>query len=680
MKILIVDDNPDDRRFLRTSLTHHDCEVIEASDGREGFAMAEAQRPQLIISDALMPQMDGFQFLRAVKGDEQLKSIPFIFYSAVYTGHKEEELAKSLGAEAFIIKPKDPDELWEEIVQVIENSKLRGGRSSASELIKEEEDFLRKYSHIVATKLEEKVRDLNAVCKELRQSEEDAKLLGHQWQSTFDSVKEAIWITDMNGKIVQCNKSAFGFLDIPVQEAVGKDCWELMHGTKEPIDGCPCTRMKISGKRETLEVKAGNKYLDVTVDPILDANGNIVCAVHTMTDITDKIRSADERKKLEAQLLQSQKMEAVGQLAGGIAHDFNNCLSTIIGFAELAKLRLKDDEPLRENIDHIIGGAEKAANLTRSLLAFSRIQVMDMKPVNLNEIIGRVIKFVARIIGEDVRLKAELSEQDLYIMADTGQIEQVLLNLSTNARDAMPEGGSLVLRTERIDLEDDFIKKYGYGKVGEFAILSVADTGTGMAEAVKEKIFEPFFTTKEIGKGTGLGLSMAYGIIRQHNGFINVYSEPDQGTEFKIYLPLTQHAAHLEKKIPVSYPVGGTETILVAEDNDSLRRLAITVFESFGYKVIEAKDGDDAVKKFAANKESIDLCLFDVIMPKKNGKEAFEIIKEMKSDIKVIFLSGYNVDMINRKGIFEEHMDFVLKPANPKDLLRKVREVLDRCG
>jgi len=263
-------------------------------------------------------------------------------------------------------------------------------------------------------------------------------------------------------------------------------------------------------------------------------------------------------------------------------------------------------------------------------------------------------------------------------MADRGQIDQILLNLVANARDAMPEGGRIVISTSRVDLDEEFVRHYGFGRPGAFALISVADTGIGMDEALTKRIFEPFFSTKDMGKGTGLGLSIVYGIVNQHNGFIDVYSESGQGSEFRIYLPLIESIAESSERPVPSYSVGGSETILVAEDNETVRRLLVNILSSFGYKVIEASDGEEAVEKFIQNKDRIDLCFLDMIMPKVGGKEAFDEIKKIRPDAKRLFTSGYNAEMLNRKGLCDNDQDFVIKPFNISNLLRKVRNTLDR--
>jgi CheY-like chemotaxis protein len=371
-------------------------------------------------------------------------------------------------------------------------------------------------------------------------------------------------------------------------------------------------------------------------------------------------------------------MEAIGQLAGGIAHDFNNILTAIIGFGNLLKMEMSSDDMLRSYVTQILNSAERAANLTQALLAFSRKQIINPKPVDLNEIIRTLEKLLSRIIGEDIELSVFLTDKDLTVMADPTQIEQVLMNLATNARDAMPDGGSLIIRTDVVHIDYEFLKVHGYGKPRNYALIIVEDTGQGMDDETKERIFEPFFTTKEVGKGTGLGLSMVYGIIRQHDGYINVYSESQKGTVFKIYLPLIKSIAEEQRPEKLPTVKRGTETVLVAEDDTQVRELTKEILKDFGYTVLDAVDGEDALRVFNSNKDKVDILLLDVIMPKKNGKEVYDEIKKIKPTIKTVFMSGYNADVIHKKGIIEEGLDFILKPILPEDLLIKIRDVLDK--
>jgi len=389
------------------------------------------------------------------------------------------------------------------------------------------------------------------------------------------------------------------------------------------------------------------------------------------------VENITERKHLEEQLRQAQKMEAIGTLAGGVAHDFNNILTAIIGYVELLRLRMGQGT-LKHYVDEILGAAERAAKLTRSLLAFSRRQVMTPLKINLNDIVQGLGKFLMRIIGEDIEFRTEVAEQSLTVMVDTGQIEQVLMNLATNARDAMPGGGVLVIRTERVVLGHQDNQSFSSLEPGEYAVVSVSDTGTGMDAEMLQRIFEPFYTTKERGKGTGLGLSIVYGIIKQHGGDIKVYSEPGRGTTFKIYLKLI--AANDMQVTDSSEPVltGGTETILVAEDDSMVRNLMNSILSEFGYTVLQAVDGEDAVEKFRLEQDRIDMLLFDVVMPKKNGREAYEQICTMKPGVPILFASGYPVDIVSSKGILPKGTRYVQKPVVVHDLLVHVRECLDR--
>jgi PAS domain S-box-containing protein len=389
------------------------------------------------------------------------------------------------------------------------------------------------------------------------------------------------------------------------------------------------------------------------------------------------LRDVTAQRRLEQQLRHAQKMEAVGRLTGGIAHDFNNILSAIMSYGYLLQLKIDENSESRTHVDHLLLSAERAANLTQSLLAFSRKQIMNPKPVDVHQIITGIEKLLLKLVGEDVALRTVFAAGPLMVVADSGQMEQVLMNFATNARDAMPRGGSLTIETRCAELGDDFFRAHGYGGSGRYACIEVTDTGIGMDRQTAKSAFEPFFTTKEIGKGTGLGLSIVYGIVKQHNGFINVYSEPGRGTTFRVYLPLSSVSAEEAAADDLGAVTGGTETILVAEDDDEVRRLARVVLREYGYTLIEARDGDEAVSQFKVHQDSVDLLLLDVIMPKRNGREVLEEIRTLKPGIKSLFTSGYTADTICQKGLLEEGLQFLSKPISPKKLLKKIREALN---
>jgi len=403
---------------------------------------------------------------------------------------------------------------------------------------------------------------------------------------------------------------------------------------------------------------------------VRDQRDNPVAIEGIVTDVTEK-------QRLEDQLRQSQKMEAIGKLAGGVAHDFNNILTVFITYGSMLKDKLKHDAVLMSYAERIVESTERAEDLTRGLLAFSRKQTLALKPIDLNDAVRTAVKLLHRLIGEDIDVKIALADRQLIVMADNSQIGQVLMNLATNARDAMPRGGLLSIQTEIMRLGDGDVKSGEVDAVGEYACISVSDNGTGMDKATRERIFEPFFTTKEVGKGTGLGLSIIYGIIKQHSGTIRVYSETGQGTRFKIYLPLL-HTTITPSEETVPATQGGSETILFAEDSTDVRESVRVTLEEAGYRVIEAVDGEQAIKEFLKHQTDISLLLTDVIMPKKNGKEVYEAIRAVKPGIRVLFLSGYTADIITSKGLLDEGWQLMHKPASPDSLKRKIREILDR--
>ncbi len=416
---------------------------------------------------------------------------------------------------------------------------------------------------------------------------------------------------------------------------------------------------------------------------VIDKAGNVLHVVMTSAIIPGTDRSVTsmldmtERKRLEEQLIQSQKMEAIGQLAGGVAHDFNNILTSIIGYGNLIQMKISDNEKLAQYMDPLLVSADKAKHLTQALLAFSRKQIISPRPIDLNEVIENVKAFLIRLIGEDIELKTHFTEKDLVVFADAGQIDQILMNFATNARDAMPDGGTFGIDTNVVTIDEIFSKKHHYGKPGQYALMRIFDTGVGINKKIQEHIFEPFFTTKEVGKGTGLGLSIVYGIVKQNNGYINVYSEPGHGTVFKIYLPLIQSKIEQEKSEPSEKPRGGSETILLAEDDTQTRAIIKEVLKEYGYTIIEAVDGEDAIIKYNKFHKEIALMVVDVIMPKKDGRNVYEEIKKSYPGAKALFISGYTADIIHKKGIVEENIHFLEKPIIANIFLTKVRSILD---
>jgi len=503
----------------------------------------------------------------------------------------------------------------------------------------------------------------------IRESEE-------RYRDLFENANDAIFIVDADLNYLDVNKKAVELLGYSRDEFRQMKILDIIPPEQVPKSQKEFDKLK---KKESYEKffgrvrKKNGSWMDVEVSssPIIKDN-KLIGSRDIMRDIT-------ERLKLEEQLMQAQKMEAVGQLAGGIAHDFNNILTAIMGYGNLLQMKMDKEDPMLHNVDTILMSAKRASHLVHSLLAFSRKQTMQPKIIDANDVVRSIKNMLLSAIREDIEFVTRLSPHELTIWADSWQIEQALVNLSTNARDAMPEGGRLVMETGLRVIDREFSESHGFDKTGTYVLLSVSDNGCGMDRRTTEKIFEPFFTTKGVGKGTGLGLSMVYGIIKQHGGYIDVTSAPGKGSTFDIYLP--QVPSKLEKKKEeekIPDPRGGTETILVAEDNEETRSLISEVLTTAGYTVIEAMDGEDAVSKFLDNRERIDLMILDVIMPRIDGREVYDKIKKVTPDIKTIFLSGYTADIIKQKGLSEEGLHFFHKPISPQRLLYEIRNILDK--
>ncbi|MGH9684977.1 MAG: PAS domain S-box protein [Candidatus Acidiferrales bacterium] len=397
------------------------------------------------------------------------------------------------------------------------------------------------------------------------------------------------------------------------------------------------------------------------------------------SDCTEMIvEDITERLELEKQLAQAQKFEAIGQLAGGIAHDFNNMIGAILGWADLGVEETQEGSRLRRHFEKVRQQGDRAAALTRQLLAFARRQVLEPRNMDLNQSVTATLSLLERIIGSHVEIRTKLAPDLAVIRADPTQVEQVLMNLCINARDAMPGGGLLRIETDNAKFDETYCAVQRFAELGNYAMLSVTDTGSGMDAATLDRIFEPFFTTKELGKGSGLGLATVYGVVRQHGGFVNVYSELGLGTTFRIYLPVSSQNAPESVPLEDSGPVrGGSETILIAEDHDGLRELAREALSGLGYQVIVASDGEQAVREFKDHSDRIDMLLLDLILPKLTGPEVYDRIAVIAPDMPVIFMTGYSADLVLRNRLQQQSLSVIQKPCSSRDLGRRVREILD---
>jgi len=689
--ILVVDDDMNNLTVVRDCLTGFNLTVLVAEDGESAVSRADYAKPDLILLDIMMPGIDGYSTCRRLKQQESTRDIPVIFMSALSeTEHKVQGL--EAGAVDYVTKPFQQDELLARVGVHLSLRDLTRRLKEANELLEErveartidlaianreledeiaERQAAQEQLQEQAILLEEKVEELQLAHEALRTSEQ-------KFRAIFDQTFQLIGLATPEGIMLEVNQTALNFCGASESEVLNKPFWETLWWTSS--DGLRerarnAVQQAAAGEFVRFEAACqapdgSTRYIDFSLKPIIDAEGKVVMLIPEGRDITSY-------KRLEEQLRQSQKMEAIGTLAGGVAHDFNNILTAIMGFGSILRAKL-ENSPLAHYTDDILAAADKASKLTHSLLTFSRKQIMETRPEEINAIVRTIDNILRRVIGEDVELHCSFASEELVIMADCGQIEQVLMNLAVNARDAMPRGGILGIKTECIELTEGMLGTVL--KPGAYARISVSDTGGGIDDVTRERIFEPFFTTKEVGKGTGLGLSIVYGIIKQHGGEINVYSEPGKGTCFKIYLPLVKFscisAPRSESTVHVA---GGTETILLAEDNDGARSFMVHALEDYGYQVIEALDGEDALAKYRANRDRIQLLLLDVVMPRMNGREVYDAVRKEGGRVRALFSSGYTADIIEQKGLTEEGIGFLAKPVTVQVLLGKVREALDQA-
>jgi PAS domain S-box-containing protein len=506
---------------------------------------------------------------------------------------------------------------------------------------------------------------------------ENAQIEQHQGRTRLGVMMEKmpaiLWTTDTELRYTSAVGAGLEPLGLRSNELTGKTLFEYFETRDPEFPSIAAHRKALKGESVTYELQWKSRVFESHVQPLRGNEGEFIGLIGVALDITD-------RKHLADQLRQAQKMQAVGELAGGVAHDFNNLLMVIKGHAEMLSDRFPQASSQRFNVEQIQTAAERAASLTRQLLAFSRKQVLKPRVLDLNEVVGGMIQMVSRLIDENIELAFLPGAKLGNVKADPSQIEQVVLNLVVNARDAMPSGGRLTIETSSVELDKNYTARHAVVELepGPYVMLTVADTGCGMDAQTQARIFEPFFTTKEPGKGTGLGLATVYGVVKQSGGYVWVYSELGQGTTFKVYLPMVAATAEklaAEKMSPA--PSSGTETILFVEDEQSVRELVREYLSGCGYSVLEASDGVQALEIAAMHPGVIQLLITDVVMPRLSGRELATQVASSRRDLKVLYISGYTDDSVFRHGVLEGGMEFLQKPFNLKALAQKIREILD---
>lgn len=672
MRILIVEDDKNSLVYLQRGLISQGYEVDIASNGLIALKKVEETMPDLIISDILMPDMDGFELCKMIKTDERFKHIPFVFYTATYIDKKDEQLALSLGASRFLIKPMEPDKFFEIIKEVLQNHETSN--------LPVYNGIIEDIHKLNKMQIEALTRKLSKKVEELKKEREALKTSEYRYRRLYESLMDGFAFVDMHGYFKDFNSiymTITGYSEEELNRMTYKDLTPAKwHEYEDKIVKEQILQRGYSDVYEKEYIRKDGDIIPVELRTFLikDTKGNNEGMWAIVRDISERKKIEMENRRLQEQLLHAQKLEAVGQLAGGVAHDFNNILHAIIGYASIIDIKMDKNDPLRKNIKELIECANRGASITQQILSFSRKQSFDLKPIDLNETIKGIEKLLSRVILQDVSIAFELSNERLPILADKNQIGQILINLVVNARDAMQKGGTVKIKTECISSANKNLEKIDI-TADKYALMTVTDTGIGMDKTTLSRIFEPFFTTKPIGHGTGLGLSVVYGIVKQHNGFIRVESQKGLGTSFFIYLPLIdEKSAEMSVEHPEEVK-GGNETILIAEDDEYVRGFLEAFLASYGYKVISTKDGQEALQRFFEKKDNIQLCMFDLKMPIMNGAETIDEIKKIKPAQKTILISGYQTDVINDKLV---NADVILtKPLDPKKMIRAIRELLD---
>ena len=701
LRILAVDDCADNLTALRAVVADAlpDARVFTALNGGQGLEQALAADPDVILLDVVMPDMDGFEVCRRLKEDERLRSIPVVFLTALKRDPESQNKALEAGAEGFLSKPFEASELT---VQIRAMAKIKAAHA-LKRLDKEQlAALVAERTQELERELAERQkaeRELQQVNQQLQRSQSEALNLlenlkteiaertraaealetsERRFRDIADHAQEWIWEVDAQGKYTYSSQVVEGILGYTPDEIRQKHFYDLFH----PDDQASLKAAALAAfalKQPFLEFLNRNVHKDgrtvwLTTSglPLLDEKGSLVGYRGVDTDIT-------ERKRLEAQFQQAQKMESVGQLAGGIAHDFNNILA-----AMMMNLSLLDSDPnltaaMGESVQELTHEAKRAANLTRQLLLFSRRQIAQRKVLDLNEVLDNLLKMLRRLLGEHIELLPRAGNTPLWIEADPGMMEQVVMNLCVNARDAMPKGGRLVLKTQRADVDEPHAQRHAEARPGGFALLAVEDQGCGMDERTLARIFEPFFTTKDVGKGTGLGLATVYGIVKQHGGWVEVETLLGRGTVFRVYLPLVNKTV----ASPAAEPgpeqlVGGSETILLVEDEPNVRGATAIFLRHLGYTIWEATNGLEALRLWREHGHRIRLLFTDMVMPEgMTGLDLTEQLRTQQPGLPVIISSGYSVELLGPHGRTAAGITYLPKPCEPAALARKVRECLE---
>jgi len=679
--VLIVDDKEDNLYYLAALLTGHGYQVESAHHGAEALVKARIQPPDLIISDLLMPVMDGYTLLRHWKADPRLRKVPFIVYTATYTEAEDERLAISLGADAFILKPAEPDDFLSR-VNAIRDAGVRPPQEATPPPGTDDTAILKQYSETLIRKLEEKSLQLEYANQALRddiaerkKTEEMLRESEERFRATFEHAAVGIAHVAPDGRFLRVNDKLCDITGFPREELLQRNALDLLspdnrgeaeNARQAILDGAmPHSTVEWRCRRRN-----GDPYWANLVHTLLrDPQGEPKYFIVVVTDVT-------ERRNLESHILRVQRMESIGTLAGGIAHDLNNVLAPILMSIELLKSRMPDDGSA-DLLRTLEASAQRGSNLVRQVLSFARGVKGERVPVPILDILHDIQAIVRDTFPKSISFQLRAPSGPWTVIGDPTQLHQIILNLCVNARDAMPSGGTLTIRLAHTAIEPARSHSDPDVRPGSYLVISVSDTGTGIPDDIREKIFEPFFTTKEVGKGTGLGLSTSIAIVRSHGGFITLESQPGAGSSFHVHLPAepASNASPRNPASPPGLPHGNNELILLVEDDSAVGNVAQSLLRRFGYRTILAPDGHQALDSFRQHQADIAAVITDMSLPIMDGPSLIAALRAIRPGVRIIASSGLHGAPPAPKPETAWH-DFIPKPYSAEALLKSLARVL----
>ncbi len=678
MKILVVDDKEETTYLLEQILSASEHEVVSARNGAEALELLSAQECEVIISDILMPVMDGFQFCMNVKEDTKLKTIPFAFYTATYTDEKDKEFALSLGCDKFINKPVEPEVLLQNIKEMTSKKRFKKEETTPrNESLREKKDVLKLYSERLVNKLEQKLVDLERETRERQRGEERQGELLRMLEASLNE----LYIFDLETfRFLEVNRGARENLGYSIEELSRLTPLDLMVEFSRDAFIQLLDPIK-TGKQQRIQFSTVHRRKNGTLYPVeayleLSTSESLPVFMSIVLDITERKRAEEAYRQTETQLHQLHKMEALGTLSAGIAHDFNNILAAILGNTELALVKIRPEEEVHQNLEQVLKAGNRAKELVKHILTFSRQVEQQRIPTNLHIVVKEALDLLRATLPSTIHIQQHLSTESGVVLADPTQIHQVVMNLCTNAENAMREkGGTLTVCLDSVDLSSGQEPISPDLKPGSYLRLSVSDTGRGIPSEIRNRIFEPFFTTKAIGEGTGMGLSVVHGIIANHEGVIAVESEPGCGTTFIIFLP--QADAIVESEVPETIPIQKAHAcVLFVDDEESITQLAKKMLEHLGYEAEVCTDSIEALQAFRSNPFHYDVVITDQTMPHLTGDAFARELLKIRPDLPIILCTGFSYTVTPEKATALGIRAFLMKPILSYELAQTIQRVL----